>query len=88
MALVDVYDALTSRRVYREPMSHDDAVAFIVAGRGTQFDPSVVDAFLEISRVLRKLSADVASNVPPGPRNHEGHEETRRRNFLLGDPRN
>jgi adenylate cyclase len=65
MALVDVYDALTSRRVYREPMSHDDAVAFIIAGRGTQFDPSVVDAFLEISRVLRRLSADVASNVPP-----------------------
>ena len=48
MALVDVYDAMTTRRVYREPMSHDDAVAFIVAGRGTQFDPSVVDAFIEI----------------------------------------
>ena len=39
MALVDVYDAVTTRRVYREPMSHDDAVAFIVAGRGTHFDP-------------------------------------------------
>ncbi len=55
MALVDVYDALTTRRVYREAMSHDDAVAFIVAGKGTHFDPSVVDAFLEISRVVRRL---------------------------------
>jgi HD-GYP domain-containing protein (c-di-GMP phosphodiesterase class II) len=56
MALVDVYDALTTRRVYRDPMSHDDAVAFIVSGRGTQFDPSVVDAFIEISRLVRSLS--------------------------------
>jgi HD-GYP domain-containing protein (c-di-GMP phosphodiesterase class II) len=55
IALVDVYDALTSRRVYREAMSHDDAVEFIVARRGTHFDPSVVDAFLEISRVVRRL---------------------------------
>ena len=39
MALVDVYDAITSRRVYREPMSHEEAVAFIVSGRGTHFDP-------------------------------------------------
>jgi CHASE2 domain-containing sensor protein len=58
MALVDVYDAVTTRRSYREPMSHDDAVAFIVAGRGTHFDPSVVDAFLEISRVVRRLAVD------------------------------
>ena len=56
MALVDVYDAVTTRRAYREPMSHEDAVAFIVAGRGTHFDPSVVDAFVEISRVLKLVS--------------------------------
>ena len=48
MALVDVYDAVTTHRVYREPMSHDDAAALIVSGRGTHFDPSVVDAFLEV----------------------------------------
>jgi putative two-component system response regulator len=58
MALVDVYDAVTTRRTYREPMSHDDAVAFIVAGKGTHFDPSVVDAFLEVSRVLKRVSAE------------------------------
>jgi CHASE2 domain-containing sensor protein len=57
MALVDVYDAITSRRVYREPMPHEQAVAFIVAGRGTHFDPSVVDAFLEVSRELERLAS-------------------------------
>jgi HD-GYP domain-containing protein (c-di-GMP phosphodiesterase class II) len=58
MALVDVYDAITSRRVYRESMSHDAAVAFIIEGRGTHFDPSVVDAFLEVSGTVKALSAD------------------------------
>jgi len=65
MALVDVYDALTTRRVYREAMSHEDAVALIVLGRGTHFDPAVVDAFLEISRVVRHLlevAAEANSN--------------------------
>jgi response regulator RpfG family c-di-GMP phosphodiesterase len=61
MALVDVYDAITTRRAYREPMSHEDAVAFIVAGKGTHFDPSVVDAFLEVARVVRRVSAEAAA---------------------------
>jgi len=56
MALVDVYDAVTSRRVYREPMSHEDAVAFIDSGRGTHFDPSVVDAFVKVARDVERLS--------------------------------
>jgi response regulator RpfG family c-di-GMP phosphodiesterase len=59
VALVDVYDALLTRRVYREPISHDETVAFIVAGRGKHFDPSVVDAFLRVSHVLQGLSAHV-----------------------------
>lgn len=46
MALADVFDALISRRVYKEPLSVEAATAIIVAGRGTHFDPDVVDAFL------------------------------------------
>jgi putative two-component system response regulator len=46
VALADVYDALTSRRVYREALTHAQAKTLIVAERGTQFDPDVVDAFL------------------------------------------
>lgn len=45
MAVADVFDALTTRRVYKPPMSFDEAKALIVAGRGSQFDPEMVDAF-------------------------------------------
>jgi adenylate cyclase len=55
-ALVDVYDAVTTRRSYRDPMSHEEAVAFIVSGRGTHFDPAVVDAFVAVSAIVRRVS--------------------------------
>jgi putative two-component system response regulator len=48
MALADVYDALISRRVYKEPMPHAQAVDIIARGRGTHFDPDMTDAFLLI----------------------------------------
>lgn len=48
MAVADVYDALISRRVYKEGMSHEAAVAIITEGRGKHFDPDMVDAFLEL----------------------------------------
>ena len=56
MAVVDVYDALTTRRVYRMPVSHDEAVAIIAETSGTHFDPAVVEAFLEVSAVFQQLS--------------------------------
>jgi putative two-component system response regulator len=46
MAVADVYDALISKRVYKPAMPHDQAVQIIREGRGIQFDPDVVDAFL------------------------------------------
>lgn len=46
MALADVYDALISRRVYKEGMSHDEAFKIIVQGSGSHFDPDIVDAFI------------------------------------------
>jgi len=63
MALVDVYDAITTPRVYRDPMSHSEAVAFIVSVRGTHFDPSVVDAFLEVAAKVERLS-DTGRTAP------------------------
>ena len=57
MALVDVYDAITTPRPYREPMTHGEAVAFIVSVKGTHFDPTVVDAFLEVASSVERLSA-------------------------------
>ena len=56
MAIVDVYDACTTRRLYAPSLSQDEAVALILKGRGTHFDPAVVDAFLAVAPVFRSLS--------------------------------
>jgi CHASE2 domain-containing sensor protein len=56
MAIVDVYDAIRSTRVYHPAISHADAVRLIVAGRGTHFDPAVVDAFVAVSTELERVS--------------------------------
>ncbi len=56
VAVVDVYDAARSRRSYQPAMQHDDVVAVIIRGRGTQFDPAVVDAFVKVSSAFQQLS--------------------------------
>lgn len=48
MALADVYDALISKRPYKEPFPHDKAVKIILEGKGSHFDPDIVDAFLAV----------------------------------------
>jgi putative two-component system response regulator len=48
VSLTDVYDALTTKRVYKSAFAHDIARGIIIEGRESQFDPMVVDAFLEI----------------------------------------
>jgi CHASE2 domain-containing sensor protein len=56
MALVDVWDAVRTRRPYHDPMTADEAVALITKGRGTHFDPAVVDAFEQIAGAMDQLS--------------------------------
>ena len=51
LAVADVYDALTSKRPYREAMSHEHAVSLIADHNGTQFDPRVVQAFFTMLAV-------------------------------------
>ena len=46
VAVADVYDALTSKRSYKDAWNDEDACREILKGRGTQFDPAVVDAFV------------------------------------------
>jgi putative two-component system response regulator len=48
MAVADVYDALISERYYKKAFSHETAVGIILEGRGSHFDPDVVDAFKRI----------------------------------------
>jgi len=56
MAVADVYDALISRRVYKAPLSHDDAVAVIVEGSGAHFDPDLVTGFVELESEFRAIA--------------------------------
>jgi adenylate cyclase len=67
MAVVDVYDALVESRPYRRPLSHDEAVALIVGGRGTQFDPQVIEAFLAVSQEFLALGARFREMSPAVP---------------------
>ena len=46
VAVSDVYDALSSKRPYKEAYSHETSIGIVIEGRGTAFDPDVVDAFL------------------------------------------
>jgi HD-GYP domain-containing protein (c-di-GMP phosphodiesterase class II)/CHASE2 domain-containing sensor protein len=55
MAVVDVYDAITTRTLYRATMSHDASVKLIIAGTGTHFDPAVVEAFVGVAPVLQAV---------------------------------
>ena len=65
IALVDVYDAATTRDTYRQPLSHDKAVDLIVASKGKHFDPAVVDAFIEVADVFKNMSHEGTAPPPP-----------------------
>ncbi|MGQ0711934.1 MAG: response regulator [Rhodoferax sp.] len=62
MAVADVYDALISRRVYKDGMPHDKAVAIMAEGRGSHFDPDVLDAFMALQDRFRAIAAEYADN--------------------------
>lgn len=62
MAIADVYDALRSRRIYKEGMSHAEASAIIVDGRSKHFDPDVVDAYLELGDVFEDVARRFADS--------------------------
>ena len=51
-----MYDALTSKRVYKPAYSHDYAVKIIMEDSGKHFDPEVVDAFLAKEKEFQKIS--------------------------------
>lgn len=55
MAVADVYDALVSKRPYKDPYPHEVAVQEIINARGTQFDPDVVDAFQTVADELPRI---------------------------------
>lgn len=54
-AIADVFDALTSRRPYKEPFPVEKALAIIQESRGTHFDPTVVDAFFTVKDKIMEI---------------------------------
>lgn len=56
MALADVYDALTSERVYKDVFKHEDAVKIILENEGTHFDPNIVHAFIKLQDRFKNIS--------------------------------
>jgi putative two-component system response regulator len=68
-SLVDVYDALSNHRYYKDPWPEDEVLQFVEKGRGTQFDPSLVDLFLANQsrfRVILDANPDEPHDEDPG----------------------
>jgi adenylate cyclase len=57
MAVADIYDALISRRCYKEPFPHDVATGLMRKARGVNFDPAVLDAFFSIEEQIKQIAA-------------------------------
>lgn len=62
MALADMYDALISRRVYKDAVSHEDVLPIIHEARGTQLDPDIVDAFFQIQDQFKTTAKALNDN--------------------------
>lgn len=59
MALADVYDALTSQRVYKDAFPHEEAYQLITSQKGKHFDPDVIDAFCDLEDVFRNIAIEI-----------------------------
>tara|TARA_B100000614_G_scaffold158181_1_gene139989 strand:- start:708 stop:1940 length:1233 start_codon:yes stop_codon:yes gene_type:complete len=63
VSIADVYDALLSKRVYKDAWNEDDALAEMHALRGTKFDPELVDIFFEILPSIRQVTEKYSREV-------------------------
>ena len=69
MAVADVFDALVSKRSYKDGFPFEKAMSIIKEGRGEHFDPAIVDAFVNAGDEVRQIMES-----------HMGREETSQRN--------
>ncbi len=60
MAIADVYDALVSKRVYKAPLTHSQAMAIILEGKGKHFDPDMVTVFERHAETFRAIAIEFA----------------------------
>lgn len=72
VAMADFYDAVTSKRVYKDAMSHERTHDLILSLRGTHFDPGVVDAYLacatRFDTIRRRACAELTNSSPDADR--------------------
>jgi len=61
-AVCDVYDTLVSERPYKKPVPHEEAVALIAGERGKAFDPEIVDLFMKIHPLFKRIGEKFLSN--------------------------
>jgi putative two-component system response regulator len=61
MAIADVYDALTSQRVYKPAMSHEEAATMLRQGAGSHFDPALMACFERVAEAMRGLRERMSS---------------------------
>ncbi len=72
MAVADVFDALVSRRSYKEPFPFEKAMDIIREGAGTQFDPQIAMVFVEAADEVREVTNAHESMLGQGIRNFDG----------------
>jgi putative two-component system response regulator len=63
-AVADVYDALTSKRIYKKEWSHEDAMKIIIEGRGTQFQAELSDAMASLNDQIIEIKTKYQDEIP------------------------
>ena len=63
MALADIYDALTTKSVYRSARPHSEALEIIQKDKGKHFDPDIVDAFIANEPKFKRIADELSDNV-------------------------
>jgi response regulator RpfG family c-di-GMP phosphodiesterase len=71
MALADVYDAMSSRRVYKAALPHEEVAEFIVSNKEKHFDPDIVEAFVAIMQDFRDIARQFSDDESCIPLNEE-----------------
>ena len=62
MAVADVYDAVTTNRIYTSAVSHEEAVSILKQGAGIEFDPDMIQAFLKVEQTFKAISEFYSEN--------------------------
>ncbi len=63
VAIVDVFDALIHKRVYKDEMSVDNAIELMLRGRGSHFDPELLDLFIGLKQEMSEIAFDYSNPI-------------------------